>query len=684
MEKIKLTDLFIILAILLILGLFIFPPTPVMIDLFILINILSTVILLSIVIYVDSPAKVSFFPSILLILTLFRIGLTICTARIILLTGTAGSLIKDAGQVIIGHNIIVGIIMFIIIAIVNFLVITKGSERVAEVVARFTLDALPGKQMSIDADLKSGHITMEEAQERRNLLQIESSLYGALDGTTKFVKGDVISNVVIVVVNLIAGIIIGVFNRDLDLSQAVSEYSILSIGDGILQQIPITLSSLASGIIVTRINTTLTTGSIGNSIRDAIAQNRVVLVIGLAILILLLFVENISKFLIISLIIFFLSGFYLIRPRVITSYKGVKDHVTDFSAGKNITNNDLQVSNLPPIDPWKVYPIIVIMSDDLIKNKKNKVIKNVLDQVNAYIYSKLGIELPPIYMTSGNISTSSYQILINEVIVEEFLLYEDLVLVADSAIEMYAEENSLIKNEKDIGLPELGYWIDKSYFSSLELGNISYLEQDQVILEHITHCLINNINDLIGYQEVKTLLDKMVDYQDLIKELLRIIPLNKLTDIIKRLLVEKIPIRNFKVILDALLEWGNKESETILLVEYVRLSLAKYIVQMYKYNQSIYAIRLDEDLEEQISESIRYNNNGMFLELDESFYESFHSRLTEIFLPLKIKDKVIVLTKFNIRKAVSHIVNMSFNIPVLSQEELAVSETKIELIDYIY
>lgn len=255
-SKIFSPDIIIILVILLILFLFVVPATPLMVDSFILFNIVATILLLSLVIYVDTPTKLSFFPSILLVMTLFRVGLSIATSRLILLTGYAGGFIHVAGSYLIGGNLVVGLIIFVIIAVVNFLVITKGSERVAEVVARFTLDGLPGKQMSIDADLKAGNISMEEAQDRRRLLQVESSLYGALDGATKFIKGDVISNILIVAVNLIGGIIIGVYQKDLDLSDALSMYSILSIGDGILQQIPITLSSIAGGIIVTRIGFT--------------------------------------------------------------------------------------------------------------------------------------------------------------------------------------------------------------------------------------------------------------------------------------------------------------------------------------------------------------------------------------------------------------------------------------------
>ena len=290
LDNIAVSDLLIIFVILIILGLFVIPASPLLVDSFILFNLLVTIVLLSLVILVDTPTKLSFFPLLLLIMTLFRIGLSIATSRLILLTGTGGHFIETAGAFLIGDNLVVGIIIFAIIAIVNFLVITKGAERVAEVVARFTLDALPGKQMSIDADLKAGNITMDEAKKQRRILQLESSLYGALDGATKFIKGDVISNMIIVAVNLIGGIIIAMYQKDYDLDLAVSTYSILSIGDGLLQQIPITLTSIAGGIIVTRINTSVTTGSIGESIRDIVRESNIVLLIPACVLPLLFLV----------------------------------------------------------------------------------------------------------------------------------------------------------------------------------------------------------------------------------------------------------------------------------------------------------------------------------------------------------------------------------------------------------
>ena len=367
----------------------------------------------------------------------------------------------------------------------------------------------------------------------------------------------------------------------------------------------------------------------------------------------------------------------------------VTSNIGDYSAAsvsppQHAEGEESHTSNLPPIDPWKVYPIIVVLAADLVKSRKNKIIKSVLESVNSYLHSRLGIELPQIFITQGNLRDSSYQILINEVITAEAKLYDDFVLVPSSqALTLIAEEYRF-PNLIEIGQIELGYWVSTEKIELLDSLNLHYLTSDKFLLEHVTTCLINSLQDLIGFQEIKVLLDKMTDYQDLIKELLRMIPLNKITEIIKRLLIEKIPIRNFKVILDKLLEWAPKESETVLLVEYVRIGLGKYIGQMYKVDGKIYAISIDSDLEDTIMESIRYTSNGFYLDLLDSFYEEFNEKLAAILEPLKLKNKIVIITRLTVRKAVSHIVGKKYNIAVLSQEEVQASEVELEVIDFIY
>lgn len=692
-KKFIVSEILIIVGILMVVGLFIVPVSPALIDFLILLNIISTLVLISLVIYVDAPVKLTFFPSLLLILTLFRIGLSISTSRVILLDAHAGQFIDLAGKFLIGDNIVVGIIIFSIIAVVNFLVVTKGAERVAEVVARFTLDAMPGKQMSIDADLKAGNITMEQAQERRHLLQQESSLYGALDGATKFIKGDVISNIIIVIVNLIGGIIVGIYQKDYDLSQAVSTYSILSIGDGLLQQIPITLSSIAGGVIVTRINNEMGSGNIGQSVKNVLKDNSVVLLTAALALPFLLVSPNLPRVTVSIMLVALISAFIFIR------YKFREDtmpntvaKIGDFSEVTKEIKPEMEeeehpsvdISSLPTIDPWKVYPIIVVLSKSLVKSKRNKTIKRVLESINSNLYLKLGVELPQIYITQGNIAEDTYQILINEVTVAESKIYDTHLLVPFDEAATLLKGYNMFKNEVNIGLLEYGYWVESNCINQLEKFNLTYLNHEKFLLEHATFVLINNISELIGFQEIKVMFDKMNEYQDLIKELLRMIPLNKITEVLKRLLMEKISIRNFKFILDALLEWAPKEKETILLVEYVRVALGRYIGQMFKVEGRIYAISIDGDTEETIMESIRYTNNGFYLDLMDSFYDDFNEKVGEILSSIKLKNRLVLITNLNVRKAVSHIVSKKYNMAVLSYEEVQNSGVPLEVMDFIY
>jgi len=681
---INLSDIVLIVFIIAVIVLFTISMPPIIIDGLILLNLIFTIVLASLVVYIVDITRLAFFPSVLLVLTLFRIGLSISTARSILLYGDGGEIILLAGKFLIGGNMVVGMIIFVIISVVNFLVITKGAERVSEVVARFTLDGLPGKQMSIDADLKSGNISMEVAQQKRRDLQTTSSLYGSLDGATKFIKGDVIANIIIVVVNLIAGVIIGVYQRDMDMGEAVAHYSILSIGDGILQQIPITLSSIAGGIMVTKITEDGMIGGVGESLKTVILENNFVLLIALGILGLVLLLppapKGVTVVYIIAFALLYLLTIRLNRPKIKKS--DVVNNIADFTEVK-VENDDFN-KVVPLKSNWEVHPLIIVLSESMIKGKRRKPVQEILEAMSNVVFLKLGVELPKLIITQAAIAENSYQILINELVVASATLYNDFSLVPFNEVANVIEEDYLIKNELNIGTLEYGYWVDDTQLDRLVTLGYEAYSHEKFISEHVSFSIINNINDLIGFQEVKKILDGLIEFQELIKELLRMMPLNKITEIFRRLIAERVSIRNFKVVLDALLDHGQREKETIMLVEYIRVALGRYIVNSYTLNNNLYAIGVDADLEEEIFGMIRFTSNGFYLDATEEFYERFNTRLGEVLQKINLKNKIIILTNLNVRKAISYIVTLQYNLPVLSQEEIASSrDVRVEYLDFI-
>ncbi|MFN7094778.1 MAG: FHIPEP family type III secretion protein, partial [Burkholderiales bacterium] len=267
-------ELSIVFLVLIVLCMLIIPlPTEVM-DVLIMFNITVSIIVLMVVIYMDSPLKLTAFPSILLILAMLRIGITISTSRLILLDADAGKIVETFGNFVVSGSLVVGVVIFTMITIINFIVITKGSERVAEVAARFSLDAMPGKQMSIDSDLRSGTIDMEEANQRRKDLNLESKLYGAMDGAMKFVKGDAIASIIDILVNLVGGFIVGIVEHDMTLGKSISTYSILTIGDGLVQQIPTLLVSLTAGMMITKVSDESEQLNLGESVLKQVFSNR--------------------------------------------------------------------------------------------------------------------------------------------------------------------------------------------------------------------------------------------------------------------------------------------------------------------------------------------------------------------------------------------------------------------------
>lgn len=612
-------EILLVALILCVLAMVVIPIPHQLMDVLIGINIGLTIVILMVVIYMKSPLELSSFPSILLVLALFRIGITISSSRLILLYGDAGQIITAFGEFVVGGNLVVGIIIFSIITIINFIVITKGSERVAEVAARFSLDAMPGKQMSIDSDLKAENITMEEAKVLRNNLGLESKLYGAMDGAMKFVKGDAIASIIDIIINLGGGIIIGMVQNSMNFGDALKTYTLLTVGDGLVQQVPALLISLTAGMMITRVSddNSKIKENMGANIINQVFGNPKALYSASMMFLFMSAVPGMPSILFLVLFIGLVgfATYVLKRGNIIpsTTDKKKDDIVEDKNTDSSKVDDDF-VS-------WKLQPLVINLAANLKQTEYTEVIKKALIEVRKNILVNLGVEIPQIVIRFvNNLQNNCYQIWVFEIPVSEGRFYPKHILLLKSDEESLAALDAANPHENEIRIGadnEYKYWVPEKNAAKCDEFGIIYFSIEQFLVIHLSMALRKNIADFFGMQEVKNLLNKMDELQDLIKELLRMLPLNKITEILQRLLAEDISIRNFKVILDAMLEWSQREKEVVVIVEYVRQALGRYIA--YKYSDGTYIIScflLDENIEDIVRDAIRFNERGSYLAID--------------------------------------------------------------------
>ncbi len=661
----------VVVLILFVLSMMVIPLPHELLDFIIAFNIGLTVVVLMVVIYMTSPLHLTSFPTILLMLAMLRIGITVSTSRLILLDGYAGKIISTFGEFVVGGNLIVGVIIFVIITIINFIVITKGSERVAEVAARFSLDAMPGKQMSIDSDLRAGNIDMTQANIKRKELGLESKLYGAMDGAMKFVKGDAIASIIDILINLVGGLIIGMVQREMAFGEAIKTYSILTIGDGLVQQIPALIVSLTAGMMITRVSDEEDKGkgNLGQVLLQQIFSYPKALFAAAILLGLFALVPGMPGTVFIGLFFALIFiGLFIIRKN-----KGVGSdgqNRKDFIAEEEKDKVEIQVPK------WELVPLILNVATNLKDSPYIKQIKQALHNLQSELILDLGVEIPNIILRySDKLEENTYQLLVYEIPATTGLIIPKNILVIQDAEMLINSLNikDAVLNQVNFGVKNLGVWIDDKYKDNCDEYNLAYLNSDQFIGMHLQFILKQYISSFLGMQEVKNMCDKMTDYQDLIRELLRMLPLNKITEVLQRLIAEDISLRNFKTILDAMLEWGQRERDIIIITEYVRKSLGRYI--SYKFSNGTYIIPafiLDSEFEDTVRDSIRVTDSGGYLAIDPDIQNSFIMKVKEV---LKENNNLTVspaiVTQMDIRRYVKSMLEKEMNfLPILSFQEL--------------
>jgi len=622
-------------------------PTWLM-DVMLAANITLGIVILLTSIYVLKPMDFSVFPSLLLLTTLFRLALNVATTRLILLHGqegpsAAGHVIEGFGQFVVGGNTVVGLILFLILVLINFIVITKGSTRIAEVAARFTLDAMPGKQMAIDADLNSGLIDDNEARTRRESVAREAEFYGAMDGASKFVRGDAIAGLIITAINIFAGLIIGTMQQGMELSDAVNVFSILTVGDGLVSQIPALVISTAAGIIITRAGGSATLPS---DLRQQFSQNPRVHMVGAGALLLMALVPGLPflPFLLLSAALG-LTAWYL--------HTGAgKEEETEQSDVKpaETKSEEAPISDLLVLDPIRLevgYGLI-----DLVESGRDGNLLDRLQAVRRQIARDIGFVLPPVHIKDNlQLGVGEYRALIRGAEVGRCEI-RPRNLLALKGQSTGPEIQGIATQEPAFGLPAL--WIGNDMRQQAELSGYTVVDPATVIVTHITEILRQNAHEILDRAQVRDMLDQLsARHPKVVEDMVPAqVSLGLLQNVLQRLLAEWVPVRDMMAILETLADAGAAGGSVDAMVERVRARLGRSIVQQHLNAQGeLQVFTIDPQLEQSMNERAG-DQSELSLPMDIQQWQRFATQITNI-VSRHDADTPVILTSPQLRASLA-------------------------------
>jgi type III secretion protein V len=616
------SDFAVIGCVLSIIALLIVPPPMWLVDSLVAVNICSGIIMLLIAIYVGSAVEFSVFPSLLLLTTLFRLSISVCTTKMILLHGEAGHIIDTFGKLVAGGNIVVGLVAFLIITIVQFIVIAKGAERVAEVAARFSLDAMPGKQMSIDSDLRSGLLDKDEARSRRKLLELESKLHGSMDGAMKFVKGDATCGIIIIIINLLGGLAIGVMQKDMSFGDAAVKYSILTIGEGLVAQIPALLGAMSAGLIVTRATGSDKERHLGEAIAQQLsAKPRVLLAAG-AICAIMAFIPGFP-----SLIFFILAFILLVVGSALT--KELKPYLQRFISPLKATfgKTDASMPALITISNSKMLPIVPLLLE--------------LDQAKI-----------------GSINSHALE-------AESAEMLRVLTLRMGVALPRIEIHTRLFPE----GTAGANGWQLSIYETPVASGVFSVKDTLHSLIEDVHIAMRRNLSLFIGTQEAANIINYIThDIPELAKELGRAMPIPRVADILRRLIEEEVSLRNMRDLIEGLTEAAQDERDTFALVERTRISLKRHLSHHYAPNGKLRAILLDQEIEQCLRQGISDEGGTPRLALDAPLARAI---IDQIKARTQSTSCSVLIATVDIRRHLRKLIEQDlFDVAVLSFHEL--------------
>lgn len=589
------------------------PIPSILLDILLSLSITSGLLVLMVALYLKTPLKFSVFPSLLLLMAIFRLSLNVASTRLILLHGSegpqaAGKVIESFGQFVVGGNYIVGVVIFVILVIINFKVITQGSTRTSEVAARFTLDALPGKQMSIDADLNAGALTDEEAKTRRKELEDEASFYGAMDGALKFVKGDVVAGIIITVINIAAGFAIGVLQQGMDMAEAAEVYTILTVGDGLVSQIPSLVVSTAAGIVVTR---AAGASNLGEEIVGQLMINPRAFGIVAAFLIFLAMVPGMPGFAFITLgagAAFLSYVMFQAERYTVQSEEEEAQRVADEPPPE-------QVEALLPLDAleleigYELIPLVDAAQDgELLERVKS---------VRRQFALEMGIIVPPLHIRDNlQLKSNEYSVLIKGVEVARGELWMNHHLAIDPGT-VAQKIQGVETKDPTFGLPAL--WVTEANKEKAKMSGYTVVDTATVITTHIKEIIRLHSHELLGRQETQKLIDTFKETNPkLIEDLIPgAMTLGQVQKVLQNLLREQVSIRDLSTILETLADKATITKDSDTLTEYVRAALNRQISKSLRLDDgSMPVITLDPALEDAIAKSIQSTEHGAYLAME--------------------------------------------------------------------
>ncbi len=665
------TDIMTAIGVVGILMMMIMPVPPAAMDLFLAISITMSLLILLTTVYINKPLQFSVFPSILLVMTLFRLSLNIATTRLILINGhngpaAAGHVIQSFGQFVVGGNYVVGIIVFLILVIINFIVITKGAGRIAEVAARFVLDSMPGKQMSIDADLNAGIIKEKDAKKRRKEIESEADFYGAMDGASKFVRGDAIAGLLITAINIIAGFIIGVVQMNMPISEAATTYTILTVGDGLVSQIPSLITSTAAGILVTR---TASDTHLGDDLfRQILKQWRVLAMVGIFLCMFSL-VPGMPTFTFLmlgGLLLFAAKHSYdkmkkAQKPEVEMPPEMLPPQVSE-------TERLEQMLPLDLLDMEVGYGLI-----NLVDQRQGGELLDRITGLRRQFVTMLGLIIPPIHIRDNlQLDPERYVIQLKGVEIASGSIKPDHYLAMNPG-DVDSDIPGIDTVEPAFGLP--AKWVTKQDREKAEAFGYTVVDISTVVATHLSEVLKNYSHELLGRQELQQLLDifsrsnpKLVE--DLIPGLLS---LGEVLKVMKNLLAEQVSVRDLRTILETLADTAPQTKNTEILSEIVRQRLGKAITSRYlDPNGNLYAIMLDQQVEDMFRNSQRIVEDEIQVSLSPEQARSVLGKIEKQYRDSSAQAvQPVLLVSPEIRKAIHNFIQMVVpDLAVISHREL--------------
>lgn len=655
-------DLIIVLGVIGILVVMIIPIPTMLMDVLLSLNLCIALIILLVSMYTKEALEFSVFPSLLLTITLFRLALNVATTRLILSGADAGQVVEVFGTFVTGGNMVVGAVIFIIIVIIQFVVITKGAGRIAEVAARFTLDAMPGKQMAIDADLNAGLINEEQARARRSTIAREADFYGAMDGASKFVRGDAIAGIIITIINIIGGFIIGMAQLGMDLSTALTTYTTLTIGDGLVSQIPALMISTGSGILVSR---AASQSDLGQEITSQLFSRPRVLGVAGGLMLFFAMIPGFPKFPFIFLGISTLAATYMGSLRAKEEKKAMEAPASVPKTKEERVEDYLHVDPMELEIGYGLIPLVdVKQGGDLLDR---------ITMIRRQLATEMGIIIPPIRIRDNiQLKPNEYRIKIRTIVVGTGELMSGAYLAMDPGTAS-RKIRGIPTVEPAFGLPAL--WITESQKEDAELAGYTVVELPAVLATHLTEVIKKHSNEILTRQDVRNLLDNIKEnnatvVEELIPNLLSVGDVHK---VLQNLLRERVSIRDLLLILETLANVAPRNKNPEILTEYVRNSLAPQICETYKNeNNLIPVITLDPNLEAKLEGSLQETESGFRFTLAPGDVGRILDACGEIIEKVKTSGEVpIVICSPAIRGAFRRLTEINYSdLIVLSYNEI--------------